>query len=479
MPAVPPPRPYLGLQQGDRSRKLGRGLTQLSLVEHALCPLDTDVSLRPNLVHTTEYFYSDRQGDRRKAAARVICPMGLSAHDELYLWGLLALTFSQPEPAIEFQATPHYCLRQLGLIDDRLHRGGKNYELFRASIERLSTVTYQNDGFYDPLRGEHCRVSFGFFSYRLPLDDGSSRAWRFYWDPLWFQIAQASGSSLAFDLETYRGLDNAGRRLYLLLKKMFWRRNILPPCDVRHLAVNVLGFASTQEPWRLKAKLATCIETLVEHGILAVPPGGSVKALFRKQRRGQFTVLLQRGPKFDRPVKATEAGVIDSPHYELLQSIGFDPPAIAQILRTYAANLVGEWVDITLAARERHGDEFFKKSPQAYFIDNVRQAAAGKRTPPDWWRDLRKQEERRHRAVPTGEGDATFDRYLETEARDALERVTESIFTDLTRSGADEWEARYRARYIARQNLRAQFHREHPECRREDVAPPTALPRDE
>jgi dienelactone hydrolase len=219
-------------------------MTQLSLVEHALCPLNTDVSLRPNMIHSAAYFFTDKQGARRKASARVVCPDGLSAFDELYLWGLLALTFSQPEPAIEFTATPHYCLRQLGLIDHTLHRGGKTYKLFRGGIERLSAVTYQNDNFYDPLRGEHCQVSFGFFSYRLPLSKDSSRAWRFYWDPLFFEICQATRSALAFDLGVYRQLDNASRRLYLLLKKMFWRRTNSLRFDVRHLAVNVLGFAA-------------------------------------------------------------------------------------------------------------------------------------------------------------------------------------------------------------------------------------------
>src|SRR5436190_16250765 len=144
--------PYRGLPQKDRPRRLGRGMTQLSLVEHALCPLDDQASLKSNLVHSAAYFFSDRTGARRKATARVLCPEGLSAHDEFYLWGLLALIFSQPEPSIEFSATPHYCLRQLGLIERGFHRGGENYRLFRDAIERLSAVTYQNDNFYDPMR---------------------------------------------------------------------------------------------------------------------------------------------------------------------------------------------------------------------------------------------------------------------------------------------------------------------------------------
>ena len=61
-------------------------------------------------------------------------------------------------------------------------------------------------------------------------------------------------------------------------------------------------------------------------------------------------------------------------------------------MRGYPIRLLQEWADITLAAIERHGRRFFKRSPQAYFIDNVRHAAAGQRTPPDWWHQLRKSE---------------------------------------------------------------------------------------
>ncbi len=57
--------------------------------------------------------------------------------------------------------------------------------------------------------------------------------------------------------------------------------------------------------------------------------------------------------------------------------------------------LLAEWVDITLAARERFGETFFKRSPAAYFTDNVKAAAVGRRTPPDWWLDVRKEEQRR------------------------------------------------------------------------------------
>jgi hypothetical protein len=143
---------------------------------------------------------------------------------------------------------------------------------------------------------------------------------------------------LAFDLEVYRQLDAATRRLYLLLKKMFWKRSTPLRLDIRHLTVDVLGFSAARPTWDLKADLVTCIERLVEHGILSLGHETSAKGLFRKLHKGQFSVMFHRGLNFDRHSVATR-DVLDSPHYELLQTIGFEHPAIARILRTYSSKL--------------------------------------------------------------------------------------------------------------------------------------------
>ena len=144
----------------------------------------------------------------------------------------------------------------------RSGNGGKNYILFRNAINRLAAVTYRNDHFYDPVRGEHRDVGFGFLSYSLPLDPQSSRAWRFAWDPIFFEFCQATGGALRFDFKTYRSLDPACRRLYLLLKKIFWRNETSPEFDLRDLAVNIIGFSPTQETCKLKQKVVRCIDTL-------------------------------------------------------------------------------------------------------------------------------------------------------------------------------------------------------------------------
>ena len=78
-PTCPPPR-------SPSAAYLGH--TQLSLVEHALCPLDAGASLAGPLVHETQYYYSDQNRNRKRAQIRVTCPEGLSPTDELYLWGL-------------------------------------------------------------------------------------------------------------------------------------------------------------------------------------------------------------------------------------------------------------------------------------------------------------------------------------------------------------------------------------------------------
>ena len=43
-------------------------------------------------MHETSYEYTDRNKHTKTAKVRVLCPFGLSASDELTLWGLLALT---------------------------------------------------------------------------------------------------------------------------------------------------------------------------------------------------------------------------------------------------------------------------------------------------------------------------------------------------------------------------------------------------
>lgn len=381
-------------------RRPGKGWSQLTLVEHALCPLDssTGSDADAGFTHRSEFFYVDPSRHLRKAAAAVVCPFGLSPADEFYLWGLVALGLSQPEPSIEFYATPHYCLSELGVIDGSGGGGGKSYALFRQAMTRLAAVTYINDRFFDPVRSEHRAVAFGFLSYSLPHDPRSSRAWRIVWDPIFFEFCQASRGSLVFDLDLYRSLDFASRRLFLLLKKIFYRNAVSPAFDVRHLGVNVLGFSPTIEIWNLKSKIAQVARRLADHGLITLPSATSgTKGLFTKTGVGAYAIRFDRGEFFAaKPADASASLPSRSAMHAPLTAIGFDEATIARIIARYRPQLVQVWADITIAAKDR-GPGFFKVSPQAYFMDNIEKASQGTRTPPDWWHDHRKQMRRADR----------------------------------------------------------------------------------
>ena len=366
----------------DKAR-IRNGVSQLTLVEHALCPLDARVAFTPNLQHEATYRYSDKSGRRRTATARVLCPLGLSPKDELVLWGLLGMTLATPDSGGELHATRHYCLKQLGMIDSHRKRGGRQHDDFSASIERLSTVRYQCDAFYDPLRSEHRRMAFGFFSYSIPLDDDSSRAWRFVWDPVFFEIVQATGGYLRFDLDIYGKLDSASRRLYLFFSKLFFRRTVSPRLNVQQTAEQILGISSSVSPRRQKAKILSCLEKLKSHGVIR-------SARVRRIASGNFQLIASRGPLFERPLQESP---VESPLLEPLVELGFEIASGNRLLKRFHHQSVREWLDITLAAKERFGMQFFKSSPAAYLTDNLKEAASGRRTPPDWWHNLRKAEQ--------------------------------------------------------------------------------------
>ncbi len=365
------------------------GCGQLSLVEHSLCPLDARVSLRSGLVHRTSFQYTDPQRKRKTAQVEVSCPRGLSAHDEFYLWGLLSLTLCQSPTETELHVTPHFCLRQLGLVNAQSRRGGRQYQQFAAAVERLSWVRYGCDAFYDPVRMEHCQVRFGFFSFRLPLDPASNRAWRFHWDTQFLEFVRGAGGSLRFDLERYRRLSPAARRLFLFVSKLFPRLPQTPRMELRQLAIEIVGLSPGLPTKHLLAKTRRiCAELADEDIIKPLDP-----ATIQRQRSGNYQVVLVRHDRFDQQQGSSLPS--ESPLVEPLQLLGLEPATIARVLRGYSTSRVREWIDITFAAQERFGKGFFKRSPAAYFLDNLQKSVTTGRTPPDWWLDIRKAEERR------------------------------------------------------------------------------------
>lgn len=375
------------MQAKKKIQKRPIGIGQLSLVEHALCPLDPRQSLIENLVFDAKYFYSSPERQRSEAQAKVFSPLGLSAADELYLWGLLALTLQQPDGDSELFATPHWCLRQLGVINQTTKRGGRQYKQFAEAIKRLSAVTYMNDRFYDPVRGEHRRVSFRFFSYSLPVHLHSNRAWRISWDPVFFEMVNSASGHFRFDLAVYRELDAASRRLFLFVTKVLSRKTRLRALPLEHVAVDLLGFSPTLRPRDMKAKVSRCLKKRQEHLILK-------DAEVFKTTAGNYFVKLSRGPYFEHRIanKEEAARATECPLFETLLRIGFEHLPAARLIKKFPRRLLSEWADITQAAEERHGKAFFKKSPMAYLVDSVTNAANGTRTPPDWWMDLKRAE---------------------------------------------------------------------------------------
>jgi hypothetical protein len=456
---------------GRQRHVLPTARAQLTLVEHALCPLDRAQSLHEGLRFTTEYQYTDSSRNRKSAAVEIAALDGLSAHDEFYLWGLLSLACAQSDPGPDFSATPYFVLRRLGVIT-LSKRGGQEFATFRSALERLAAVRYRSDAFWDPVRGEHRAVSFGFLNYSLPLTADSKRAWRFAWDPIFWEFAQAMGGALSFDLALYRDFDPATRRLYLFLKKIFWRKDVTPALDVRDLAVNVLGFSPALEFRILKWKLRRCVEELVRAELVTLPPEAkSVADAFLSRERGSATVQLSRGPAFDRLPASVVSQLDDSPLTEPLRSIGLEDRMIERLMAQHPQRLLQEWADITLAAKERHGGKFFTASPAAYFVDSVKAAAKGNRTPPDWWRELRMQErlceveqQDRKWGIPVAEK-APFEAYLRAEAREAFLLLTEQLQRDLRKAGRDERDVIETADHLARMHFRNRFQTEHPEHR--------------
>lgn len=418
---------------GRKDKAKTNGVGQLSLVEHALCPLDSRSSLSRNQVFETGYFYSNQKRQRERAHVEVFCPLGLSSVDEFNLWGMLALTLANKDSDGSLIATRYYILSQLGLINSGSRRGGRQYTDLTVSLERLSAVTYRSDGFYDPIRAEHRKVSFGFLSFTAPQDERSDRPWRILWDPVFFEYVKPIGGSLRFNFELYSQLDPASRRLFLFLSKMFSRRTTTPRLELFHLATDILGYSPSIAMYDLRIKAARSIKRLEEKGLLAHHPDHE----FNK-RDGKYTAVLHRGRDFFRVSDRVQQ--VESPLVDPLQKIGLDNRAIQRLLSKFPNRILSEWTDITLAAMERYGKTFFKKSPAAYLIDNLNHAAKGTRLPPDWWLDIRKAEDRARAKLARKKrvGDKAARETLPEKAIASFSDLQNTIFDHFLSSGQNE-----------------------------------------
>ena len=174
-----------------------------------------------------------------------------------------------------------------------------------------------------------------------------------------------------------------------------------------------------------------CIERLAEHEIVDALDASQT---IRRNKQGTQTIQLARGDYFHQRrqvVRKKQMAKVDSPLIELMHAIGLDQRSITRCLSLYSTELVQQWADITLAARERHGASFCRKSPAAYFVNNLQHAAKGQRTPPDWWHDLQRDESRRQADLCRKER----SRKPAVESGDQVAALTESLARQFRAAG--------------------------------------------
>jgi hypothetical protein len=369
------------------------GIAQLSVLETALWPLQGGTL--PGHTFTTEYTFATAAG-RTKATVNVRAASGLQPHDELVLWGLLGATLARKDPEPVLLATPYWILRHLGL-----ETGGSQYAELKDALLRLALTSYENSGFYNPETQEHEFVAFQFLSMLLPTVGGvgervdNNRCWRIEWNPAFFRFCRATGGNLLFDLDLFRTLTPASRRLFLKLKDRFWRSKRVF-LNVDDLTIHGLGFSAARPLRKRKFDLAACIRELLEHRILTLGRGQTdPKELFLKRGKGSYVVVFYEGEYFHLPpverATSRKNAIADDPLYEPLRRIGVDGPGIRRLLKTHSRGLIQRWVRITDAALHEgpRGFAGFTVSPAAFLIDGIQHG----RTPPDWMHAHEKRQE--------------------------------------------------------------------------------------
>jgi hypothetical protein len=370
------------------------GIAQLSLLETALWPLQG--GKLPSNKFETQYAFMTSAG-RKNATVTVRAASGLQPIDELILWGLLGATLARKDAEPLLLATPYWLLRHLGL-----ETGGSQYAELRESLLRLTFTSYQNDGFYNPETQEHEYAAFQFLSIFLPTVGGvgetvdNDRCWRIEWNPAFFRFCSATGGNLLFDLELYRKLSPASRRLFLKLKDRFWRSKKVF-LNVGDLTLNGLGFATSRPLAKRKFDLTNCMRELLDHQVITLGRGQTdPKELFIKRGKGSYVVVFYEGEYFRQPalerVLRPKNAITDDPLYEPLRRIGVDGPGIRRLLKDHARSLIQRWVRITDAAlhEKPRGFTGFRVSPAAFLIDGVQ----NNRTSPDWLYAHEKRQER-------------------------------------------------------------------------------------
>lgn len=428
------------------------GVSQLTFAEHALSPLTASGPFE----RVVEYYYS-QNGKRLLGRANITAIRGYHPRDDFILWGLLALTLSQPEAEPNLYASARYMLKKLGMSE-----GGERVKALREALYRIGGIRYQNDNFYDPVRKIHRWVDFSLLSSNLPYRDESICGWSINWDQTFFDMVKPVGGFLAFDLTTLRELSPAAGRLFLLLQKYFYagkRKRLYetPFLDVERLAIHNLGCDAGQTPAEYNRRLKRFISELAELGIVARD------TTTERVRKGVFRVQFKRGEYFDKsptkkPLKIEEQAV-----FETLSRLGLDENCAHWVLREFSTELINKWADVTFAADEQGR---IRESKQKFFVHHIKEGKAGNLTPPDWYlarekEQLLKQTEKSQQlldklGIPISSAQG-FDGFLQRDGRREYMELVRELFRDYRASGAGEGEANK----LARDAAKAQMKRKH------------------
>jgi len=309
----------------------------------------------------------------------VRAPLVLEPFDELVLWGLLGATLNRFDGGSTLLATPYWMLNHL-----HMDTGGSQYAQLRESLTRIAISSYVNDAFYNPESKEREQAAFQFLSFLLPTVGGrgvtvdNNRGWRVEWNPAFFRFCQASGGHLLFDLDLYRTLSPAARRLYLKLKDRFWR-NKRVFFNVDELTVQGLGYSLTRSVAKRKFELLRILRELLVHRIIDYCCGQTdAEQMIFKRGKGLYIVQLHEGAYFRQPLTerttTQKNAVLGHPLYEPLRTIGVDGPGMARLFEHHSPSLIERWVRITEAALHEtprgrlleHGVPFVKVSHSQY-----------------------------------------------------------------------------------------------------------------
>jgi hypothetical protein len=243
--------------------------------------------------------------------------------------------------------------------------------------------------------------------------------------------------------------------------------------------VNVLGFSETIALRNLKQKVKRAALRLGAQNIIQISQNVDTRQLFVDREDGGASLRLRRGPAFRKASRQLDVDAVRSlPIFEPLSAIGLDDKAIGWVAKNFRHQLIQQWADITLAAKERHGLTFFRKSPQAYFMNNLREAAENGRTPPDWWWACKREEEKRiaapaakrlveqverlvdRREHSESKSEAAFLNYLRGAGRTEFDGLLRQMFADFRLNGMPVEQAHQRATEICVGHLRRRFFKE-------------------